>query len=85
MPDLRAVEEESTRIVRATRMRGKVAFVSLFGTCQNRVHAIVTFLALLELLNAGKVALDARQGEVNGFFVEEATASEVPTSDEPAA
>lgn len=66
------VEEESIRILKAVGMRGNVAFVSLFGLCVNRVHAIVTFLSLLELLNAGKVSLDLREGEVNGFFVGQA-------------
>ena len=63
------VEEEGTRIRRAVAHRGKVAFARLFGACANRVHAIVTFLALLELLNAGTVTLEPREGEVNGFFV----------------
>ena len=67
------VEEESIRIIRSVQMRGKVAFVSLFGTCEDRVHAVTTFLALLELLNAGKVSLDPREGEVNGFFIASAT------------
>jgi len=33
----------------------KTDFKSIFGKCENRVHAIVTFLALLELLNMQKV------------------------------
>lgn len=33
----------------------KSTFKDIFGKCENRVHAIVTFLALLELLNMQKV------------------------------
>ena len=63
------VEDESTRIQRTLQMRGRVAFVTLFSKCENRVHAITTFLALLELLNANQVALDERAGEVNDFVI----------------
>ncbi len=63
------VEEERERITSAVRMRGRIGFVWLFGKCINRVHAITTFLALLELLNSNEVSLDPREGEVNGFFI----------------
>ena len=33
----------------------KTDFKSIFGKCENRVHAVITFLALLELLNMQKI------------------------------
>lgn len=46
----------------------KASFSDLFVHMENRVHAIVTFLALLELLNLQKV--DITQGEgINNFWV----------------
>lgn len=43
-------------------------FESLFLALENRIHAIVTFLALLELLNAQEVALIQGDG-VNNFWL----------------
>ena len=50
---------------------GKQAkFTSIFGACENRIHAIVTFLALLELLNLHKLGMTQGEG-VNNFWVHE--------------
>ncbi len=46
-------------------------FKSLFGDCQNRIHAIVVFLALLELLNMDQVTIIVGEG-VNNFWLTEA-------------
>ena len=53
----------------------------MFGDCENRVHAVVTFLALLELLNGRRVRLRQRAG-VNAFWL---AAGEVGRSREPVA
>ncbi|MEL6866260.1 MAG: segregation/condensation protein A [Bacteroidota bacterium] len=47
----------------------RVAFDDLFGTCENRIHAIVTFLALLELLNLQRLHCVSGIG-INNFWVE---------------
>ncbi len=46
----------------------KTSFEHLFLNLENRIHAIVTFLALLELLNAQEVAIIQGEG-VNNFWV----------------
>ena len=74
------VEEERGRIAKALRYSGRVPFVKLFGVCRDRVQAIVTFLALLEMLNAGKVGLRALSAEHNDFVVEEADTTETEAS-----
>ncbi|KAA3632057.1 MAG: hypothetical protein DWQ02_15335, partial [Bacteroidetes bacterium] len=48
----------------------KATFKSVFGDCRNRIHAIVTFLALLEMLNSGLVTLIVGEG-VNNFWLSE--------------
>ena len=74
------VEEEGARVLRAIRLRGRVGFVLLFGECRDRIQAIVTFLALLELLNAGKIGLEPLSGETNDFVVTESTPGPVPSA-----
>ena len=46
----------------------KTGFASIFGKCEDRIHAIVTFLALLELLNLQKVKCIPGEG-VNNFWL----------------
>lgn len=46
----------------------KSSFEEIFLTLENRIHAIVTFLALLELLNAQEVALIQGDG-MNNFWL----------------
>lgn len=46
----------------------RVNFKQVFEECENRIHAIVTFLALLELLNLQKIGLTQREGS-NNFWL----------------
>lgn len=46
----------------------KTSFEEVFLNLENRIHAIVTFLALLELLNAQEVALIQGEG-MNNFWL----------------
>ena len=46
----------------------KTPFVELFESFENRIHAIVTFLALLELLNLQQLAIVEGEG-VNNFWL----------------
>lgn len=45
---------------------GKVEFTTIFGHLENRIHAIITFMALLELLN--RLEFSVIQGEGNNNF-----------------
>lgn len=47
----------------------KVEFDRVFGGCENRIHAIVTFLAMLELLNLQRLKIIAREG-ANNFWLQ---------------
>lgn len=46
----------------------KVSFEDIFTTCENRIHAIITFLALLELLNQQLVSITLGEG-ANNFWI----------------
>lgn len=43
-------------------------FVKVFDECENRVHAVYTFLAMLELINQGALIISLREG-FNNFMV----------------
>ncbi|RME99600.1 MAG: chromosome segregation protein ScpA [Bacteroidetes bacterium] len=63
------IEDQQQRILTRVNNQQRASFIDIFGECQNRIHAIVTFLALLELLNLQRLRLLG--GEVvNNFWVE---------------
>ncbi len=62
------VEEQAQFIIGKVKQHGKAGFRQLFTGCRNRIHAIVTFLAMLELLNMGKVAVINGMG-ANNFWL----------------
>lgn len=66
------IEEEQDRIlglVSATGFgKGRPGFDDIFGQCQTRLHAIITFLGLLELLNGYQLLLVPGDG-VNDFWL----------------
>ncbi|PSR15286.1 MAG: chromosome segregation protein ScpA [Bacteroidetes bacterium] len=63
------IEEQQQFILTLVNAGQRPSFVDIFGGCQNRIHAIVTFLGLLELLNMELVRLIGGQ-EVNSFWLE---------------
>lgn len=48
----------------------QVAFEDLFSVCENRIHAVITFLGLLELLNLQQLSILQGEG-INHFWVME--------------
>ncbi len=65
------IEESQDQILSLVYTGEKATFKSVFGHCKNRIHAIVTFLALLELANMEKVKIISGMG-ANNFWVEKA-------------
>ena len=62
------VAEEQETILNAISEKEKVGFEDVFHDCHNRIHAIVKFLAILELLNLQRIS--AIQGiGVNNFWL----------------
>ena len=64
------VAEEQETILSSITANEKVGFENVFAHCENRIHAIVVFLAILELLNRQKVAITQGIG-VNNFWLSE--------------
>ncbi len=63
------IEEEQNDILNKVKKGVKAKFEAVFEGCKNRIHAIVRFLALLELLNMEKVAITIGEG-FNNFWLE---------------
>lgn len=67
------IEDQQVRImdmVGRSRISGeRPSFRDVFGACKNRIHAIVTFLGLLELLNLQRLRLISGEG-FNNFWLE---------------
>lgn len=62
------IEEQSEYIFNRIRDQKKVTFTDLFYELKNRVHAIVTFLALLEMLSQQKIIITQGEGP-NNFWI----------------
>ncbi len=63
------VQNQQTRITGLLTQRKRCDFDALFGSCENRIHAIVSFLALLEMLHLQKLRIIQGLG-VNNFWVQ---------------
>jgi segregation and condensation protein A len=70
------IEDQQHRIFGVIAGGKKAAFEQVFMECRDRIHAIVTFLAMLELVNLEKIQITQGVG-VNNFWLEEIP--ELPT------
>lgn len=68
-----SIEDQQVRImtmIEGVRLgKARPSFTDIFSGCENRIHAIVTFLGLLELLNAREIRLIPGEG-VNNFWLD---------------
>jgi len=64
-----SIEKQQQHILTLVNSGKKAHFSAVFGGCENRIHAIVTFLGLLELINSLQVHLLGGEG-VNNFWLE---------------
>ena len=62
------IETQQHYILDSIRTKERVDFAGLFESAENRIHALVTFLALLELLNLQQVQILQGEG-INNFWV----------------
>ncbi|MBL0009304.1 MAG: segregation/condensation protein A [Saprospiraceae bacterium] len=63
------IQEEQTQIVNKLVQKPRLDFIDVFATCESRIHAIVTFLALLEMINNQVVRILSGEG-INNFWIE---------------
>lgn len=62
------IQEQREYLVEKIKKGSKADFEELFLALDNRIHAVVTFLALLELLNAQEIVLIQGEG-TNNFWL----------------
>lgn len=62
------IEEESEHIIHLIKSKPTVSFADIFSHCKNRMHAVYTFLALLDIVQNRIVSLFLSSG-FNNFFV----------------
>jgi segregation and condensation protein A len=65
------VQDEQTTINNKLHLKPRLDFDDIFSHSENRIHAIITFLALLELINNQVVRILAGEG-INNFWIEAA-------------
>lgn len=63
------VQEEQSSITFKLQLKPRLEFMDVFSGCENRIHAIITFLALLEMINSQVVRMIAGD-TVNNFWIE---------------
>jgi len=73
------VQEEQTGINFKLNLKPRLDFMDIFSNCETRIHAIITFLALLEMINSQVVRIIAGEN-INNFWIEAMPA--VDTSEE---
>jgi segregation and condensation protein A len=64
------IADQQTQILTMLENKKRVGFEDIFSTCENRIHAIITFLGLLELLNVQKISI-MNGSEINHFWLVE--------------
>lgn len=62
------IDEQQQYLIQLIQTNGKTRFENVFLNLDNRMHAVVTFLALLELLNTQKLKIVQGDG-INNFWV----------------
>ncbi|MBT3545583.1 MAG: segregation/condensation protein A [Saprospiraceae bacterium] len=63
------IENQQAHIIKKMSVGTRSTFTAIFEGLENRVHAIVTFLALLELLNLQRVVITQGEG-FNNFWID---------------
>ncbi len=63
------IQDQQIYLLKKVKLGQRSSFEQIFGYCKNRIHAIVTFLALLELLNMQKLKVTQGLG-INNFWLE---------------
>ncbi|MBK9270120.1 MAG: segregation/condensation protein A [Saprospiraceae bacterium] len=66
------ISDQQEKIKILLRTKSRVDFMEIFESCDNRIHAIVTFLALLEMVNLQQLSI-IKGDLINQFWIEEAT------------
>lgn len=63
------IEEQKEYLLDKILVVGKASFENLFAELRDRLHAIITFLSLLEMINAQEIKITTG-AEINSFWLE---------------
>lgn len=63
------IEAQRAYVLDMLSLLGKADFKQVFETCENRIHAVHTFLAILELLQMGHIEAEFGEGANNFSLV----------------
>lgn len=63
-----SIQGQQIWLLTKVRQTERCSFETLFGSCKNRIHAVVTFLGMLELLNMQKIYCVPGLG-MNNFWI----------------
>jgi segregation and condensation protein A len=64
-----SIQEEQESISFKLGLKPRLDFQDVFSNCESRIHAIITFLALLEMINSQVIRMIAGD-TINNFWVE---------------
>lgn len=69
------IKDQISRIKTLLQKKRRASFRDLFTPCESRMHAIVTFLGILEMANQHQIFLEEGQG-INNFWVRQKKSQE---------
>lgn len=75
------IKDQQTYLLGRVKIGEKSDFKMVFGGLENRVHAIVTFLALLELVNSQLIRLVQGEGANNFWLTKPEADTEAPPAE----
>lgn len=64
-----SVKDQKVNLLKLVKTKKRLGFQNVFVNIENRIHAVVTFLAILELLTSGQLSLTLGEG-ANNFWIE---------------
>lgn len=64
------IEERRDYLLNSLKIKKNLSFKGIFSTCENRLHAIFTFLAILDLMQQERVIFVEGGGGFNDFSLE---------------
>jgi len=63
------IQSAKERIQVMMQEKKHLTFQDIFSECENRIHAIVTFLSILEMINGDEIGIINSSTEMNNFYL----------------
>lgn len=63
------IQTSKIRIAELLKNKSKLSFDTLFNECENRIHAIVIFLSILEMVNSSEISIINTTNDSNDFYL----------------